>query len=109
MEAVATLLVFGTFTVFVLVASGTIVMAFTLRRRFPGLWKELGEPTEWLGLVRTSRDRHVFEFLQHREYRRTNDSAFIRICEALRAGWYLFFPLFVLALVCLLVVVLPKA
>ena len=109
METVATLLVYGTFGVFALVSLGTIVMAFTLRRRFPDLWVQLGEPTEWLGLVRTSRDRHVFEFLQHRDYRRTADIPFIRLCEALRAGWYLFFPLFILAVVFLAIVVLPKA
>lgn len=83
-------------------------MAFTLRRRFPELWQQLGAPTEWLGLVRTSRDRHVLEFLEHRDYRRTADAAFIRLCEGLRVGWYLFLPLFVLALVCLGIALFPK-
>jgi hypothetical protein len=94
---------------FALVSLGTVFMAFTLRRRFPNLWKQLGEPTEWLGLVRTSRERHVFEFLEHRDYRSTADASFIRLCETLRVGWYAFFPLLVLALVCLGFVVLPKA
>ena len=108
METAATVLVFGTLGLFAALSLGTIAMAFTLRRRFPNLWIQLGEPTAWLGLVPTSRDRHVFEFLQHREYRRTTDVGFIRLCEMLRVGWYCFFPLFVAAGVCVLVVVLSK-
>ena len=108
MGAVASILVYATFAVFALTCLGTVLMAFTLRRRFPDLWVQFGEPTEWLYLLRTSRDRNVLDFLEHRHYRQTGDVGFIRLCETIRVGWYAFLPLFVLALVCLGIVLLSK-
>jgi hypothetical protein len=98
METAAFALVYSVFCLLAGVALGTIAMAFTLRRRFPEFWSQLGEPTEWLSLQRTTLDRHVFEFLDSRTYLKSEDPGFIRFCGVLRFGWYAFFVLFVIAI-----------
>jgi hypothetical protein len=98
METAAFALVYSVFGLLVGVGLGTMAMGFTLRRRFPALWMQLGEPIEWLSLQRTALGRHVFEFLDSRTYLKSDDPGFIRFCGVLRFGWYAFFVLFVIAI-----------
>lgn len=101
METMAFALVSAVFWLFTALVLGTVAMSFVLRRRFPDLWLQWGEPTEWLSLQRTTLSRHVFTFLDSRSYFQSNSPGFIRFCGALRLGWYVFFVLFVVALLIL--------
>lgn len=98
MEILASFLVASTFALLFAVCVFSVVVAFTIRRRFPALWQAWGEPVEWLSLQRSTMDRHFFNFLDERGYLAAGDSRFSRVCAALRAGWYSFFFLFVAAI-----------
>lgn len=86
------------FLLFALLAGvciGAIVMVYTLRRRFPDLWREWGAPDAWLSLQPTSPSRpQILAFLDSRAYEQTNDPGFIRFCNAVRLGFYAFFITF---------------
>jgi hypothetical protein len=109
METVSFTLVYTVFGLLVGVGLGTVVMTFALRKRFPKLWLELGEPTEWLSLQRSTRGRHVFEFLDSRAYVKSENPRFIRFCNLIRFGWYAFFILFVTTLLVLGVTLVSKS
>lgn len=101
MYYVAQLLVYAVLALGVTVCIGTATMASILRRRFPEVWASWGQPATWMWLARTPSSRSFFEFLDRRAYLVTHDRTFIAYCSALRAGWYSFFVLFVVALVAL--------
>jgi hypothetical protein len=88
MSDAASLLAFLAVVALVVAALGTSLIAFTLRNRFPEIWKGWGEPVEWLWLTRTSLGRHVFGFLDSRAYRASGDRTFILLCDVVRGGWY---------------------
>jgi hypothetical protein len=102
MISVATFLVYLVFVVLIVTALATSIMAFTLRRRFPEVWKNWGEPVEWLWLTNASLGRHVFGFLDSRGYRTTGDARFILFCDAIRSGWYAALILFPVAFLLLI-------
>lgn len=99
MVAVASFLAYVSLALLVAAGVGTSAMAFILRSRFPDVWRNWGEPVEWLWLTRTSIGRHVFGFLQSRSYRDTGDARFVLFCEFLRASWYAALTLFPVAFV----------
>jgi hypothetical protein len=98
MLQVAQLLVYLVFAAAAALAAGTVLMAFTLRRRFPGLWAEWGSPEAWLWLARTPASRSSMEFLERRSYLSTEDQGFIRLCSILRVGYYAVPVFFVVAM-----------
>jgi hypothetical protein len=102
MISVATFLVYSVIVVLIATALGTSIMAFTLRRRFPEVWKNWGEPVEWLWLTKASLGRHVFGFLDSRAYRTTGDVPFILLCDVIRSGWYATLILFPVAFLLLI-------
>lgn len=101
MQNVLQLLVYAVFVLGATVCAGTVTMASILRRRFPDVWASWGQPEAWIWLARTSASRSFFEFLERRAYLMTHDRTFIAYCSVLRAGWYSFFGLFVVALIVL--------
>ncbi|CAN7763225.1 hypothetical protein LJR084_007266 [Variovorax sp. LjRoot84] len=101
MYYVAQLLVYAVFALGVTVCIGTVTMASILRKRFPEVWASWGQPAAWGWLARTPASRSFFEFLDRRAYLATHDRTFIAYCSALRAGWYSFFGLFVVAFIVL--------
>lgn len=101
MYYVAQLLVYAVLVLGVSLCIGTATMASILRRRFPVVWASWGQPAAWMWLARTPSSRSFFEFLDRRAYLVTHDRTFIAYFSALRAGWYSFFVLFVVALIVL--------
>lgn len=98
MATVALVLLYFSVAVLIMASVGTSVMAFALRSRFPDVWRNWGEPVEWVWLTRTSLGRHVFGFLDSRAYRATGDAKFVLFCELLRGTWYVALVLFPVAL-----------
>lgn len=101
MQNALQLLVYAVFALGATVCAGTVIMAIILRRRFPEVWASWGQPEAWIWLARTPASRSFFEFLDRRSYLMTHDRMFIAYCSVLRAGWYSFFGLFVVALIVL--------
>jgi len=108
MVQVAQLLVYLLFATAAALAAGTVFMSFTLRRRFPVLWAEWGNPESWLWLARTPANRSVLESLERRSYLSTDNQKFIRLCSILRTGFYVLPVLFVLTMGIMLVVLLKS-
>jgi hypothetical protein len=88
----------GMFALLACLLVGNLAVAHRVRSRHPGLWAELGNPTEWFTAATTTSGRHIFNYLDSRRYVETNDSQLIVLCKAVRYGWYVFFVAFVVTL-----------
>ena len=78
---------------FILLIALTIAahrISSSLRSRFPRLWQELGEPTEWFTAEYLPPNRHFFTFLDSKRYLETQDQGYIQLCRTVRVGFYVF-------------------
>ena len=95
MDSLLPTLSIGVFVLLACLLAGNAAIASRVRSRHPGLWEQLGKPTEWFTAVTTTSGRHIFTYLDSQSSRQANDQQLAVLCRTVRYGWYVFFIAFV--------------